>query len=406
MVSFYRAKGVPKGGPDGGDGGYGGSVIVQATNRLNTLSNYISRKKFNAADGEKGGTKNCHGKKGDDLVLLVPVGTVIFFIKQHGKETVNEVMGDLVEDGQQLLIASGGRGGFGNFHFKAANRQSPDFAEAGSQGDHHTVKLELRLLADVGLVGFPNAGKSTLISRVSNARPKIANYPFTTLIPNLGVTTRGDDHLVVADIPGLIEGAAEGKGLGHEFLRHVARCRLILHMIDATGDDWVAQYKTIRSELIKFDPKLAEKKELIVVNKIDAQVADADVQLKALKKLVGRQKIYQISAVTGDGVKPLFNDIFTLASKLPVPQMDSDQHKVFTFEDIMPDMFEVKKLASGFRIQGKKIEELAHRLNFSSWQARERFFDIIARHGAVKQMKKLGLKAGDKIWIGEKVVEY
>lgn len=410
-VSFYRAKGITKGGPDGGDGGNGGSVYVVATNRLNTLSDYISRKKFIATDGERGDIVNRHGKKGEDLVLYVPVGTMIWQLTGR-TDRPPEFIADLTEDGQRFLLAQGGRGGFGNAHFTSSTRQSPEFAEAGSPGESKDIRLELRLLADVGLVGFPNAGKSTLISRVSSARPKIADYPFTTLVPNLGVVMRGDDRLVVADIPGLIEGASEGKGLGHEFLRHVSRCRLIVHMIDATSDDWVAAYRTIRTELEKFDPHLSKKPEIVVVNKIDMlseseQSRASSKQSNSLKKALKKDTpIFFISAVTGDGIKELFDAIFEIASGLPAPSSHEDARKVFRIDSIAGDIFDIRELPSGYRVVGKRIEELALRLPLDQWQARERMLDIMKKQGIMKALIKKGLKAGDKIWIGEKAMEY
>ena len=404
IVTFRHSKEAARGGPDGGDGGKGGSIYFEASDRENTLLDFVRQKEFKATDGEMGGSARCHGKNGEEMVLSVPVGTIIYKISPDGKK---QLLADLVKKGERVLAARGGRGGFGNAHFTSSTRQTPKFAEFGSPGDEADLALELRLVADVALVGFPSAGKSTLISRVTSARPKIADYPFTTLTPNLGVIVRGRSRLVIADIPGLIEGASEGKGLGHEFLRHIQRTRMVVHLIDATSDDWVANYKTIRKELEKFDKKLSKEKEIVAINKIDlVDMADCKLRIADLKKKAKLKKIYLISALTGKNLDNLFDDVFHDIQYIKAPEIEIDHKKVFTFDDVDPRVFEIKKVTTGFHVYCKKLDEMALRTNFSNWQATARFTDIMKKLGVVKAMEKQGLKDGDLIWVGEKAVEW
>ncbi|MDD5731787.1 MAG: GTPase ObgE [Patescibacteria group bacterium] len=404
VVSFFRTKGITHGGPDGGDGGAGGNIFVEATDSENTLSDFIHQKEFEADNGKPGEKQRRHGKNGEDLILKVPVGTVFFRTNINDKDIF---IFDLNKNGQRELLARGGRGGFGNAHFTSSTRQSPKFAELGSPGDEFNIKMELRLIADVGLIGYPNSGKSTLLSRVTSARPKIANYPFTTIIPNLGVIERGKTRLVLADIPGLIEGASAGKGLGHEFLRHIRRTRLLVHLIDGTEDDWVKRYKEIRKELGEFDKEILKKKELIVVNKIDAvDKEEIKEKLKEIKKKLKIKNVYPISAVTGEGVKELFNDVFEIASKTPVPEIDIKAEKIFTFADVDPRAFDIVKIKKGFRIYCKKVDEIAERTNFTNWEAVERVRDVMQKLGIVKAMIKQGLQPGDMVWVGDKAIEW
>ena len=315
LVSFWREKFVPKGGPDGGDGGDGGDIIFKVDERVNTLSFFNTRKQFKAEDGEKGKKARCRGKNGRDLILRVPPGTIVYQILNSKIETLNKSkiqdskfkkVADLTKDGQKMVIARGGRGGWGNVHFATATHQTPKEAKPGQPGEEKILKLELQLIADVGIIGLPNSGKSTLLSRISAARPKIAEYPFTTLEPNLGVVRLGEDFsFVVADIPGLIKGASKGKGLGDKFLRHIKRTRLLVHLIDITSSDLVRDYKTIRSELKLFDPTLISKKEIIVLNKIDLLGEKKPFIPFVLKKL----KPLMISAVSGKGIKTLLYEI-------------------------------------------------------------------------------------------------
>jgi len=306
-VSFRREKYVPKGGPDGGDGGKGGSIIIQASNQINTLLDFRYKREYHARNGQNGMGKKMHGKNADDLIIPVPAGTVI------KDADSNEVVADLIQDGDYFIGAKGGRGGLGNAHFATATKQVPRYAQPGESGEEKWLILELKLLADIGLIGFPNAGKSTLISVISSAKPKIADYPFTTLVPNLGVV-KLKDHMtcVVADIPGLIEGAHKGAGLGSRFLRHIERTRKFLHLIDVsdtTGDDPVERYLKIRKELGMYSPDLLLKPETVVASKIDSVTDKARIDM--LEKYCKNNNIdfLKISSVTGIGIRSLLNHL-------------------------------------------------------------------------------------------------
>ena len=303
-VTFLREKFRPEGGPDGGDGGRGGDVVLVANPHMNTLGHLVRRPRWRAADGAKGMGSNCSGKAGEDLIVEVPCGTVVRIV---GTE---EIIADLTEAGQRVVIVAGGRGGKGNFHFKSSVNQTPRQFTPGGLGQELQLKLELKLIADVGIVGFPNAGKSTLLSRLSMARPKIASYPFTTLEPQLGVIERSDRTLVLADIPGLIEGAADGKGLGHQFLRHVERCALLLHLVDGSEGDAAALAERVRvlnAELARFSPELAVRKQLVVLNKLDTRLELPEIAT-AVAALLGCD-VRCISGVSGQGIKELENHL-------------------------------------------------------------------------------------------------
>ncbi len=307
-VAFRREKSVPKGGPAGGDGGRGASVVFRADPQLTTLLDYRYLQHHRAQNGEAGMGSDCNGRDGEDLILRVPVGTVF------KEEETGELLADLAEPGQEWVAAKGGRGGLGNMNFATSTRQTPRFAQPGTPGDQKTLVLELKLLADVGLIGYPNAGKSTLISVISRARPKIADYPFTTLVPNLGVVGYKDHKsFVVADIPGLIEGASEGAGLGHQFLRHVERCRFLVHLVDASAPDLDPErdldkdYKTINRELARYSAELAERPQIVAINKCDIPEARerAEEFAKKLKRRKNAPRVFLISAATNDGVSAL-----------------------------------------------------------------------------------------------------
>ncbi|HEU0030846.1 MAG TPA: GTPase ObgE [Kofleriaceae bacterium] len=309
-AAFRREDGVPRGGPSGGDGGDGGSVIVLADSRLSSLLDFKYRRHYKADRGEDGRNKDQYGARGEDLTLKVPVGTMIF---EEGSETP---LADLAEDGASFVLAQGGKGGRGNIHFKTPWNQAPRDAEPGTPGEERTVRLELKLLADVGLLGFPNVGKSTFISHVSRARPKIADYPFTTLVPNLGVVPLSDErNFVIADIPGLIEGAAEGAGLGLQFLRHVERCRVLLHIIDATfttgpDRDPVRDFHVINAELGRFAPHLADKPQVVALNKVDALERDRIDEIVAAFEAIG-VKLFTMSAATGEGIAVILETLWS-----------------------------------------------------------------------------------------------
>ncbi len=301
-VSFRREKYIPKGGPDGGDGGDGGSIIFQSDNNTNTLTFYNTRKSFKAQSGHAGMGKKMHGKNGQDLVLKLPPGTKIYQIIGEKQSEI----ADLIKTNQEFLAARGGRGGWGNVHFSTATHQTPYEFNPGTLGEEKTLKLELQLIADVGLIGLPNAGKSTLLSRISSAKPKIANYPFTTLEPNLGVVRVDDEFsFTAADIPGLIEGASQGKGLGDKFLRHIKRTKVLVHLIDANSTSIESDYASIRKELEKFDPQLLKKPEIVVINKIDT----TDQKTLKLSAKIKKLNPVFISAVSGKGIKELLYKI-------------------------------------------------------------------------------------------------
>jgi GTP-binding protein len=301
-VSFRHEKYVPKGGPDGGDGGDGGEIFFVSSNETHTLSDYARKKDWQAQNGENGKSKRMKGKDGQDLVLAVPPGTLI-------RNEANELIYDFTKVGEKILIARGGRGGWGNVHFKSATRQSPAFAKKGTEGEEKTLKLELKLIADLGIIGLPNCGKSTFLARVSSAKPKIADYPFTTLEPNLGVAKIYDKQIILADIPGLIEKASEGKGLGDKFLRHIERTKILIHIIDINSLDLFRDYNIIRQELSKWSPELIRKKELVVLNKIDT--INKNEANKIADKLSAKinKDVYPISAVSGENIDKLLEKI-------------------------------------------------------------------------------------------------
>ncbi len=315
-VSFRREKYVPRGGPDGGDGGKGGNIYFRGNSSLNTLTNFASTRNYHAEDGLPGGTNQKSGHSGEDMFLDVPPGTLVFNLENGQK------IADITEDKMQVRMAKGGRGGWGNVHFKSATNQTPQEFNPGEQGQEFNLRLELKMIADIGLIGFPNAGKSTLLSRISKATPKIADYPFTTLEPNLGVASFHDKHFVFADIPGLIEGASEGKGLGIKFLKHIERTKVLAHLIDINEPDIAQAYNTIRQELKKYSEILSNKYEIIVINKIDTiSKEDLKIKIKELKKELPKETILYISAAAGLGLDDLLKEI----SKLLTRNEENDQ---------------------------------------------------------------------------------
>jgi len=308
-ISFRREKYVPKGGPDGGDGGDGGDIFLVCKADVQTLTNYARKKEWLAKNGENGRSKKQTGKSSDDLELIMPPGTIVEE-KQEGDKSEGEgIIHDFIKEGDRLLIARGGHGGWGNVHFASATSQSPVFAQKGTQGEEKHLILELKLIADVGIIGLPNSGKSTLLSRISNARPKIADYPFTTLEPNLGVSSFHGKELIFADIPGLITGASEGKGLGDKFLRHIERTKMLVHLIDINSDNPKSDYEVIRSELKSWNPDLLKREEIVVLNKADTMLAEEakKISLKFSKEIGKPIKI--ISAVSGEGISEFLNAI-------------------------------------------------------------------------------------------------
>ena len=361
-ATFRREKYVAAGGPDGGDGGKGGDIYFKVDPNANTLIDFRFTKRFKAENGQNGSGNRCFGKSGEDLYVDVPKGTVV-----KDSET-GKVIADLSEDGQVELILKGGRGGKGNTHFATSTRQAPHFAIDGEKGKEKEIILELKLLADVGLVGFPNVGKSTLISKVSAARPKIADYHFTTIDPNLGVVkTKSGDSFVMADIPGIIEGASDGVGLGTQFLRHIERTRLLLHVIDVAGTEGrnpVEDFEKVNSELQRYSEKLAKRKQIIVANKVDSlQDETGFIELEKKAKELGLE-IYKISAVTGEGVNELMDYVGKLVKTLPKEEIvEAEDRVVYTLED-EEDQFTVYSPVQGeFIVEGPAVERLMGRVN-------------------------------------------
>ena len=396
-VTFRREKYVAAGGPDGGDGGRGGSIYFRVDPNANTLIDFRYTKKFKAQSGENGSGGHKYGKSGEDLYIDVPIGTII-----KDAET-GKIVADLSQEGQEELVLKGGRGGKGNSHFATATRQVPRFAQAGEDGEEKEVILELKLLADVGLLGFPNVGKSTFLSVVTDAKPKIANYHFTTIEPNLGVVKlQSGDSFVIADIPGIIEGASEGVGLGIQFLRHVERTRLLLHVIDISGiegRDPVQDFYTINEELKSYSEKLSTRKQIIVANKID--VMQDDTGLKELEELAKKEglELFKISGVTGQGVSELLNRVSEVLKTLPKEEIvEAEERVVYTLEDDKDD-FTVSKEGDTFVIEGKTINRLMGRINIDDNESMYYFQKNLKSLGIEDELKRQGIKEGDYVKI-------
>jgi GTP-binding protein len=398
-VSFRHEIYVDKGGPDGGDGGRGGDVIFVATENLNTLIDFRYKPELKGEPGQAGAKRDRHGKSGAANYIKVPVGTVV---KRDG-----EILADFTEDGQQVVIAKGGDGGFGNAHFKSSVRQAPRVAEKGEPGDTFEAELELKLLADVGLVGFPNAGKSTFLSVVSNARPEIADYAFTTLTPNLGVADIDDGSLLIADIPGLIEGASQGKGLGDAFLRHVERTAVILHLVDAYSDDIAAAYTTIRGELSAYSEELADRPEVIALTKIEG--LDAEIiamQKEALEKVAGDTPVFAISSQAHEGLTDVLRELrrkveaVRVAEKEAVDDEDEGLAVISLSSEAKAQAWQVKKVEEGertiFVVKGHKIEKFARRTHFDTYEGVNRLRDIMKKMGITHALTRSGAE-GDSI---------
>lgn len=397
-VSFRREKYVPDGGPDGGDGGRGGDIIFEVDNGMNTLTDYRHRRKFTAEPGQEGGKKNCHGKNGACRILKVPAGTVI-------KDAESEkVIADMSGDNRRQMILKGGRGGLGNQHFATATMQAPKYAQPGGEAIELEVKLELKVIADVGLVGFPNVGKSTLLSRVTNAQPKIANYHFTTLQPNLGVVDLDDSKgFVIADIPGLIEGASKGIGLGLEFLRHIERTKVMIHIVDAAGiegRDPIADIKAINKELEAYDPALLAKPQVIAANKMDAIYGDENEIIHSLKEEFEKDGIlvFPISAVSGKGLKELLyhvNGLLEKCSKEPVIyEQEFDPAERF-FQDEAYTITRADDAA--YVVEGPKIDKMLGYTNIDSEKGFLFFQKFLKEQGILKELEEMGIQDGDTV---------
>lgn len=399
-VSFRREKYVPDGGPDGGDGGKGGDIIFEVDDGLNTLTDYRHRRKFAAQPGEEGGKRNCHGKNGADLILKVPAGTVIKDA-ESGK-----VIADMSGDNRRQIILFGGRGGLGNQHFATSTMQAPKYAQPGGEAIELEVKLELKVIADVGLVGFPNVGKSTLLSRVTNAQPKIANYHFTTLQPNLGVVDLdGAKGFVIADIPGLIEGASEGVGLGLEFLRHIERTKVIIHVVDAAGTegrDPIADIKAIHKELAAYDEGILKKPQVIAANKMDAVYGDENEIIQALRAEFEKDgiEIFPISAVSGKGLRELLyhvNHLLETCSREPVIYEQEFDPALRFFKDEPYTITRADDAA--FVVEGPKIDKMLGYTNIESEKGFLFFQKFMREQGILKELEKRGIEDGDTVRI-------
>lgn len=405
-VSFRHEIYVDKGGPDGGDGGKGGDVVFEASENVNTLIDFRFKPELKAAPGKNGSKQNMRGRSGADFVVKVPMGTIV---RRKG-----EIIADLTENGQRVIIAKGGDGGFGNAHFKSSVRQTPRIAELGELGDTFDAELELKLLADVGLVGFPNAGKSTFLSVVSNARPEIADYAFTTLTPNLGVADIDSSSLLIADIPGLIEGASEGKGLGDAFLRHVERTAVLLHLIDIYTDDIAAAYKTIRLELERYSPELTTRPEVIALTK--AEGIDDEIiamQRDAVVEVAGKDvQVFVVSSSAHQGLTEVLRALrdkvqavraAALEDKAYELDVDDDIETISLGENQIAEAWSVEKddETGAFVVRGEKIEKFARRTNFDGFENVNRLRDIMNKMGINHELSRAGAVGDSVIRIGE-----
>lgn len=394
-MAWRREKYVDKGGPAGGDGGCGGDVYFVATKDMSTLLDFTHKTVFKAQRGENGKNKNCHGKDGDDLFIKMPVGVVVRDLK------TNKLIADLDCDNKTVLIAKGGRGGRGNARFATAQKRAPQFCEPGEPSIERELELELKLIADVGLVGMPNAGKSSLISVISAAKPKIADYPFTTLVPNLGVVRKPDgDGFVIADIPGLIEGASDGLGLGHEFLRHVQRCKLLLHVIDISKDESFDNYIKINNELQKFDFELSKRKQVLVLNKVD--IVDDEHAQEIKDEFKNRfninDDVFIISTVTKQGVQELLNYLYIKLGEIDDIKIALDIEEDLASVDNDDSEFDITKLNKNtFEITGGKLKRLASVTDIRNTQQIKRFTNILDSMGVYDALRECGVKNGDTI---------
>lgn len=394
-VSFRRELYVPDGGPDGGDGGKGGSIIFEVDKGLNTLTDFRHKRKYVAPDGEQGGKRKCHGKDAKDLVIKVPEGTVI-----KDFET-GKVIADMSGGNLREVVLRGGKGGLGNMNFATATMQVPKFARPGQNGAELFVTLELKVIADVGLVGYPNVGKSTLISRVSNARPKIANYHFTTLNPHLGVVDLDGNGFVMADIPGLIEGASKGVGLGHDFLRHIERCKVLVHVVDVAGTEGrnpVNDIKTILNELASYDESLIKRPALIAANKIDIMTEEIEANIKELEaEFKEKMKVFPISGVSGKGIKEMLYEISALLKTVDdTPIIFSKEYEVdYSSDRDLP--YTIRMEEGAYFIEGPRIEKMLGYTNLDSEKGFDFFQKFLKRTGILEELEDLGIKDGDTV---------
>lgn len=401
VVAWRREKFVDKGGPAGGDGGKGGSVYLIADEGLSTLLDFTYRSIFKADNGENGFKKSMHGKSAKDLYIKVPAGTIVKDLK------TGSIIADLTKHEQTVLVAKGGRGGRGNTHFCTPQNRAPQYCEPGEPGIERELQLELKLLADVGLLGFPNAGKSTFISRVSAAKPKIADYPFTTIVPNLGVVRKSTgDGYVIADIPGLIEGASEGVGLGHDFLRHVERCRFLLHIIDGTEENPIKNYQIINAELAKYSEKLSHLYQIVAINKIDAIEPEKIDELKQEFDKLGI-KPYFISAVTGENIESLKHELENKVNTIEKPVSEVNVEEDLAATDNNDGYWDVQKISKDtFMVTGGRIIRISQVTDPRSTEQIIRFQNIMISMGIMDELKRIGIQNGDTIIVGKLELEY
>ncbi len=398
-VSFRREKFEPFGGPNGGNGGRGGSVYLIADPNINTLIEFKKRSHFKAERGEHGRGKSQHGKAGQDCVIPVPLGTVVRDFES------GQLIADLTYPGQTVVVARGGRGGRGNEMFKSSTNQAPRIAERGEPGEARWITLELKLIADAGLVGMPNAGKSTFLASVSAARPKIADYPFTTLEPVLGVVTVDDDTFVLADIPGLIEGAHKGSGLGHKFLRHIERTRVLIHVLNGLSDSPTRDYEQIRQELALFDERLSQKPEIVVLNKID--LPDVQARWVEWQQEFARRgvELLAMSAATGQGTKAVVRKAMDLLKSLPSEHAQVEETVVFEGPKEEPS-FEISRVGDAWLVRGPRIERLVAMTNFNYGEAIDRFQRILDKMGVLQELRERGVEVGDTVILGDVEMEW
>ena len=395
MVSYHREKFVPNGGPDGGDGGRGGRVYLRAKDDVYTLEQYRSRKKFAAGDGGNGGPNLRTGAHGSDLFLEVPAGTVVT------DEETGDVIEDLAQPGDEVLIAHGGRGGWGNKRFATSTNKTPSFSQKGHDGEKLEIGLELRLLGDVGLIGLPNAGKSTLLANVSNAKPKIANYPFTTLEPMLGVVNVDYSRFTMADLPGLVEGASEGYGLGFEFLKHIRRCRVLLHIVDSTSPDPVTDYELIEGELHAYDPRLDSVVRAFAVTKSDIDPEKAAESANTLAAHVQRP-VHVISAEGGEGLDPLLAELMSMVATEKAKALPEDSEEIAVLRPHSRERFSCAQLGPGrFEVEGYRSVSFVEMMDTEMPGSRDEIDRRLERWGIAKALRRLGAKPGDKVVFGE-----
>ena len=393
MVGFRREKYVPRGGPSGGDGGKGGSVIVRANSDLNTLINFRRHRKFAAKAGANGGAKEMFGKAAQDVIVEVPLGTMVY------DDKTNELLADLTQNGQEVMVAKGGHGGRGNSHFATSAVRAPTYAEKGEPGEEKMIRLELKVLADVGLLGFPSVGKSSLLRKVSGAKPEVAAYHFTTLNPILGVVSLDYDRsFVMADIPGLIEGASQGTGLGDEFLRHVERTKVLIHVLDAAGSegrDPLNDFHVINNELELYSPLLAKKKQIVAANKTD--LIDDPKKLEDLRKAIEGEgyQFFPICTLTGEGLKPLLEAAWKILQEEPDVSFEAPE-KTIVYE-VPKDEFEIEKKDGVFYVKGKRVEKLVGMTNFEDYVSLRRFDRAWRFMGLDRLLKKQGIQEGDTV---------